>query len=32
MGGFLLGLIARGGGAAALLAVFWRPPAPKQAS
>jgi putative oxidoreductase len=28
MGGFLLGLIAGGGGAAALLAVFWRP-APK---
>jgi putative oxidoreductase len=25
--GFLIGLIAGGGGAAALLAVFWRPPA-----
>jgi putative oxidoreductase len=27
MGGFLIGLVAGGGGAAALLAVFWRPPA-----
>ncbi len=27
MAGFLIGLIAGGGGAAALLAVFWRPPA-----
>jgi hypothetical protein len=27
MGGFLIGLLAGGGGAATLLAVFWRPPA-----
>jgi len=27
MAGFLIGLIAGGGGAATLLAVFWRPPA-----
>ena len=27
MSGFLIGLIAGGGGAAGLLAVFWRPPA-----
>jgi len=27
LGGFLLGLVAGGGGAAGLLAVFWRPPA-----
>jgi len=30
MGGFLLGLIAGGGGAAALLAVFWRPRPPRR--
>ena len=30
MGGFLIGLVAGGGGAAALLGVFWRP-APKAA-
>lgn len=29
MGGFLVGLVAGGGGAATLLAVFWRRPAPK---
>jgi putative oxidoreductase len=30
MEGFLIGLLAGGGGAVALLAVFWRRPAPKE--